>query len=220
MNRIIVLFVASLLFTAPAVAMAKPESNFGRMFAVVSKNSASDSVAPLNHQTNQELADLAQTMREATAIANPKGTTAGVTFFGQFMDHDLTLDTEPQPTDTVNVEGLLNAQVFPVRSRLGLRWRSEAESAALQWRQVPAGQGRQRYLSGPAPQSDGSAILVEHRNDENLIIGQMHLAILRLHNALVDKGMSFESARGRRSLGAYRYVVLNDYLPQIVGRRR
>ena len=31
------------------------------------------------------------------AIANPKGTTAGITFFGQFIDHDLTLDTLPQP---------------------------------------------------------------------------------------------------------------------------
>ena len=52
-------------------------------------------------------------MLEAAAITNPKGTTGGVTFFGQFIDHDLTLDTEPQPTDTVAVEGLLNARSFP-----------------------------------------------------------------------------------------------------------
>ena len=41
---------------------------------------------------------LAQEMDEkGVAIANPKGTTAGITFFGQFIDHDLTLDTSPQP---------------------------------------------------------------------------------------------------------------------------
>ncbi len=64
---------------------------------------------------------------------------------------------------------------------------------------------------------DGSAILVEHRNDENLIIAQIHLSFLRLHNSLVDQGMSFDEAR-QTVVGAYRYVVLNDYLPQIVGQ--
>ena len=60
---------------------------------------------------------------------------------------------------------------------------------------------------------------MEHRNDENLIIAQIHLAFLRLHNQLVDQGMSFDQAR-QTVVGAYRYVVLNDYLPQIVGQAR
>ena len=64
---------------------------------------------------------------------------------------------------------------------------------------------------------DGTAILVEPRNDENLIIAQIHLSFLRLHNSLVDQGMSFDEAR-QTVVGAYRYVVLNDYLPQIVGQ--
>ena len=40
------------------------------------------------------------------------GTTAAVTFFGQFIDHDLTLDNEPQPTETIDVEGLVNGRSF------------------------------------------------------------------------------------------------------------
>ena len=64
---------------------------------------------------------------------------------------------------------------------------------------------------------DGTAILVEHRNDENLIIAQIHLSFLRLHNALVDQGMSFGEAHDT-VVNAYRYVVLHDYLPQIVGQ--
>ena len=62
-------------------------SNFGRMF---------DTLEPLNQQTNEQLRLLAQDMREdpeVPPVANPKGTTAGITFFGQFIDHDLTLDT-------------------------------------------------------------------------------------------------------------------------------
>ena len=59
---------------------------------------------------------------------------------------------------------------------------------------------------------------MEPRNDENLIIAQIHLSFLRLHNSLVDQGMSFDEAR-QTVVGAYRYVVLNDYLPQIVGQK-
>ena len=57
---------------------------------------------------------------------------------------------------------------------------------------------------------------MEPRNDENLIIAQIHLSFLRLHNELIDQGMSFDEAHDT-VVEAYRYVVLNDYLPQIVG---
>ena len=62
----------------------------------------------------------------------------------------------------------------------------------------------------------GRAILVEARNDENLIIAQIHLSFLRLHNELIDQGMSFDEAHDT-VVESYRYVVLNDYLPQTVG---
>jgi Animal haem peroxidase len=68
----------------------------------------------------------------------------------------------------------------------------------------------------PRDPKTGQAVLVEPRNDENLIIAQIHLSFLRLHNTLVDQGMSFDEAQAT-VVNAYRYVVLNDYLPQIVG---
>ena len=68
----------------------------------------------------------------------------------------------------------------------------------------------------PRNPDTGPAILVEHRNDENLIIAQIHLSFLRLHNELIDQGMTFDEAHDT-VVEAYRYVVLNDYLPQIVG---
>ncbi len=64
---------------------------------------------------------------------------------------------------------------------------------------------------------DGSAIIADARNDENLIISQIQLSFLRLHNALVDQGASFDKAQ-QTVVGAYQNVVLNDYLPQIVGQ--
>ena len=193
------------------------QSSFGRMFPSGVSSEEKAALAPLNQQTNQQLADLAQTMLETDAIANPKGTSAGVTFFGQFIDHDLTLDTEPQPTDTVDVEGLVNGRSF------ALDLDSVYGGGSKQSPQLYDGD---KFLIGTATDDvspdlprnqDGSAILVEHRNDENLIIAQIHLSFLRLHNSLVDQGMSFDEAR-QTVVGAYRYVVLNDYLPQIVGQ--
>ena len=59
----------------------------------------------------------------------------------------------------------------------------------------------------PRDPDTGQAILVEPRNDENLIIAQIHLSFLRLHNELIDEGMSYEEAHDT-VVNAYRYVVL------------
>jgi hypothetical protein len=196
---------------------AQAPSSFGRMFPVGASTESSETLPPLNQQTNQQLADLAQTMLEGAAIANPKGTAAGITFFGQFIDHDLTLDTAPQPTENVEVESLVNGRTF------AFDLDSVYGGGPTKNPQLYKGD---KFLIGTATDgvspdlprnSDGSAILVEHRNDENLILAQIHLSFLRLHNSLIDQGMSFDQAR-QTVVGAYRYVVLNDYLPQIVGQ--
>jgi Animal haem peroxidase len=192
-------------------------SSFGRLFPVGETSEYSEVLPPLNQQTNEQLAELAQGMLEGVATDNPKGTSAGITFFGQFIDHDLTLDNEPQPTDTVDVEGLVNGRsfAFDLDSVYG--------GGPKKSPQLYDGD---KFLIGTAADGvspdlprnpDGSAILVEHRNDENLIIAQIHVSFLRLHNSLIDQGMSFDQAR-QTVVDAYRYVVLNDYLPQIVGQ--
>jgi Animal haem peroxidase len=184
-------------------------SSFGRMFG---------DLEPLNQQTNEQLRLEAQKMlEEQPAIANPKGTTGGITFFGQFIDHDLTLDTLPQPDAPVDVNTLVNGRTFAF----------DLDSVYGGGpKKSPQLYNGDKFLIGTATDgvspdlprnADGSAILVEHRNDENLIIAQIHLSFLKLHNSLIDQGMSFDQAR-QTVIGAYRYVVLNDYLPQIVGQ--
>ena len=204
---------------------AQLPSSFGRMFPVGVTTENTEVLPPLNQQTNEQLRQLAGEMQEVGATDNPKGTTAGITFFGQFIDHDLTLDNEPQPSATVDVEGLVNGRsfAFDLDSVYG---GGPKKSPQLYY--------GDKFLIGTATDGvtpdlprnpngkigdddDGTAILVEHRNDENVIIAQIHLSFLRLHNSLVDQGMSFDQAR-QTVVGAYRYVVLNDYLPQIVGQ--
>jgi Animal haem peroxidase len=220
MRKVLALSLTALLLVRAIPAEATPESNFGRMFAIVKKNANSGALTPLNQQTNEQLAALVQGMQEGAATNNPDGTMAGITFFGQFIDHDLTLDTEPLPAGQVDVEGLLNARSFPFDLDSVYGGGPNMSPQLYDGDKFKIGKAADGTSSDlPRIQTGddaGTAILVEHRNDENLIIAQMHLAILRLHNKLIDKGMSFDKAR-ETVVNAYRYVVLNDYLPQIVG---
>ncbi len=204
-----------------AMARKQPEveepSMFGRMFG---------DLEPLNQLTIDELKEIAcgdcvvggdDGMLEGPAIANPKGTTAGITFFGQFIDHDLTLDTSPQPDAPVDPTTLTNGRTFAfdLDSVYG---GGPSQSPQLydgdKFKIGVATDGVTPDL--PRDPITGQAILIEPRNDENLIISQIHLSFLRLHNELIDQGMSFDEAQ-TTVVDAYRYVVLNDYLPQIVG---
>ncbi|MGD9619105.1 MAG: peroxidase family protein [Mycolicibacterium sp.] len=191
-------------------------SMFGRMFPVVT-TSDTTALLPLNQQSDQELAGLAQTMLEVQTIANPKGTSAGLTYFGQFIDHDLTLDSAPSPTGTVDVESLVNGRTFAFDLDSVYGGGPKTSPQLYDGDKFLIGTASDGVSPDLPRNADGSAILVEARNDENLLIAQIHLSFLRLHNALVDEGMSFDRAQ-QTVVDAYRHVVLNDYLPQIVGQ--
>jgi hypothetical protein len=63
----------------------------------------------------------------------------------------------------------------------------------------------------------GAAYLGDPRNDENLIVAQLHTVFLRLHNRFMDAGMTFEQAR-RQTRWHFQWVIVHDYLPRIVGQ--
>ena len=61
------------------------------------------------------------------------------------------------------------------------------------------------------------AIIGDFRNDENLLVSQLQVAFLRLHNKLVDEVGSFEDAR-RATRYHYQWLVANEYLPSLCDR--
>ena len=73
--------------------------------------------------------------------------------------------------------------------------------------------------------SDGTAIIADPRNDQTLIILQLHVAFQMFHNKLVDlmrsngipRSAVFESAR-RLARWHYQWVVTHQFLPAIVGQ--
>ena len=72
--------------------------------------------------------------------------------------------------------------------------------------------------------SNGRAVIPEARNDENLIIVQLHKAIAQFHNRIVDHARAqgirrewvFETAR-RLTRWHYQWAVTHDFLPRFVG---
>ena len=136
-------------------------------------------------------------------------TPAGFTYFGQFVDHDVTRDENPLPATTFPIDQLNNVR-----------------NAKLDLDSV-YGPGSVRDLNdndkmrigpdgGDLPRgSDGRALIADSRNDENMIIAQLHLAFLKFHNAMVNLGMNFEDAR-RATINHYQWVVTYDFLPRVL----
>ena len=63
-------------------------------------------------------------------------------------------------------------------------------------------------------EDDRAAEIGDPRNDENLIVAQLHVAFLRAHNALIDQGKNFNQA-SRILRQHYQHLVLHDFLPRV-----
>src|SRR6185503_15840862 len=128
--------------------------------------------------------------------------TAGTTFFGQFVDHDVTFDlgsrlgepTRPEDSTNSRSPALDLDSVYgggPVRSpQLYCRRSSREPLAGIKLRVEHGG------LFEDLPRTaSGTAILGDPRNDEHVILAGLHAAFLMFHNEAVD----YVAARNRRS---------------------
>ena len=52
-----------------------------------------------------------------------------------------------------------------------------------------------RKRRSPKSEDDRAALIGDKRDDENLIIAQLHVAFLRAHNAIASQGNTFYDAR-------------------------
>lgn len=151
---------------------------------------------------------------------------AAVTYFGQFVDHDLTLDSTPlreagccEPIYTINYRApwLDLDHLYgdgPRSSRHHYLY--ESDDASFRIGHSPCG--------GPFDvpfTHDGRLALADERNGENIILRQIHAMFLGLHNAAVRElsptlppRERFDRARDRVRW-QYQWLVRNWYLPQI-----
>jgi len=212
----------------PRGADAPPtRGRFGKMFPGLSHQALSeDTISAL-----LEVIDASASVGENSTIP------AGFTYFGQFVDHDITYDATPQSqklldphaatsfrTPRLDLDSLYGSgprdQPFLYDSRPG---KDEGVKLLV---------GATRPWNGRAtlpdlPRNDQRRALIgDPRNDESIIIAQVHLLFIRFHNKVVDYlraqccGLSgtelFDEAR-RVVCWHYQWIVVHDLLRRYVG---
>ena len=115
--------------------------------------------------------------------------TAGTTFMGQFMDHDMTFDltsrlgVPTRPEDSVNTR----TPALDLDSVYGGGPSDDPELYTFERGHAPKFKIGFGGLFEDLPRtSKKTAIIADPRNDENLIIAGLHAAVLLFHNNAVD----------------------------------
>lgn len=162
------------------------------------------------------------------------GISAGYTYFGQFMDHDITFD----PVSVLQGRNDPNALVdfrTPALDLDCLYGRGPADQPYMYepdgktfrlgrllsqgFHQPATARDLPRFAGNPPDDNrPARALIGDKRNDENVIVSQLQGLFLRFHNRVVreNDGISFEDAQ-RIVRWHYQWAVVNDFLPTIVG---
>ncbi len=199
------------------------EGRFGRLFR---------QLKPAPDLSDKQLKDLAESMREPKGsggkLDNPK-IPAGYTYFGQFVDHDITFDPVSSLQRQNDPDALVDFRSprFDLDSVYGA---GPADQPYLydQPARLKLLIDKKNVKGEPDLQrnAEGVALTGDPRNDENIIVSQLQLAFLRFHNKVaakvaadksVPKEQKFETAQ-RLVRWHYQWVVLEDFLPRIAGK--
>lgn len=205
-------------------AFAKPGA-FGRMFPTL----------PYFEFDRTLLERLSNTMKAESPTPDveeggPNNPTisAGYTFLGQFIDHDITFDPTSSLERQNDPEAIYNFRT-PYLELDSLYGSGQNASPHLYDQTDP-----DKFLIGHDADNEpndlprniqGTALIGDPRNNENLIISQLHLIFLKFHNRVVDHlrahnipaGMIFEEAQ-RIVRWHYQWIVAHEFLPRIVGQ--
>ena len=157
------------------------------------------------------------------------GIPAAYTYFGQFIDHDLTFDPASSLQRQNDLDALVDYRTprFDLDSVYGRGpddqpYLYEDGSSFVLGRQLTGAAANPKAKDLPRSGSRRRAIIGDPRNDENVIVSQLQGLFLRLHNKLAtdsaNKNWSFERLQ-REVRFHYQWVVLNDFLPTIVDHK-
>ncbi|HEV8670206.1 MAG TPA: peroxidase family protein [Candidatus Limnocylindria bacterium] len=153
--------------------------------------------------------------------------TAGVTFFGQFMDLDVTFDSRSTlgtPTDPLATLNMKLAY-FDLDTIYGLgpfvtpQYYDVTDPAKLRIENGGIFEDLPRN-------AEGTAIIPDPRSDQNMMVSGLHCAFILFHNkavdyvrlqqGLIDPAAIYAEAR-RLTLWHYHWLILNEFLPLFIG---
>lgn len=207
---------------------------FGRMFPYLPPQTASE----------EALTALAHAMKDVafTASGDNVRLPAGYTYLAQFIDHDVSLDFASlgeRSRDPLAIENFRTPSLD-----LDSLYGCGPDCSPHLYSRNPKDGNRPgpKFLIGTTVQafrnfgnvrgglpndlprnSEGLALIADHRNDENLVLAQLHLAWLKFHNKVVDtldedlpSAAAFEAAR-QIVTWHYQWLVLHDFVERIAG---
>ncbi len=143
---------------------------------------------------------------------------SGFTYFGQFIDHDLTFDPNSKLQRENDPDALKNFRTprFDLDSVYGTG--PDDSPFLYDETNVKFLIGKNTVNEDDLPRnSQNVALIGDKRNDENLIVSQIQLSFLKFHNKVLDEVGDFEETR-RIVRWHYQWIVINDFLEKIVGK--
>ena len=187
-------------------------------------------------------------MVDADPGAPSANTPAVYTYWGQFVDHDLTANTDrnndvndirlnpqPLPPSTVrddlrnlrqpalNLDSLYgpgSVRDGDIKMKVGTVAQTKSDGSPLPGVKIPPLGDQARDL----PRQNKAAQLGDPRNDENLIVAQLHTAFLKFHNVAADWVAERHPDWRRKSVWVrakrltqwhYQWLTVNDFLREI-----
>jgi nucleoid-associated protein YgaU len=231
---------------------------FGFMFSDLQNDEAN--LLPRSPGTLKHLKGLGRAMKDPDANpARNSSIPAIYTYFGQFVDHDITMEQSPFSPVNLFAPKMVPLSVERIRRLKNLR-RPTLDLDSVYGPTsppgpepilIPATGGRNPIEIGlvtrptdplvniPArgrgtlrvrlkgddndllrlppntnKRLDRAARIGDPRNDENLIISQLHVAFLKAHNELVKEGKTFDQAR-QLLRQHYQHIVIHDFLKRV-----
>lgn len=159
----------------------------------------------------------------------PSSIPAVFTFVGQFIDHDLTLngvnllesqmaEVQTQATPLIDLDSVYGPRIDDADPTMSRKIPRDGDKLAVKPIEG-SDDGIDLMRSDPDINPDTGALelkalIGDKRNDENQIILQIHLLLIRLHNRFVDHGLSFDEAKVQTILH-WQSVVATEYLPLV-----
>src|SRR5580704_13417701 len=199
------------------------QGRFGRMF----RNLPAATFGDTDAESEKNLIVLATAM--SSEFDDPKdgpdaeesGIPALYTYFGQFIDHDITFDPMSSLIKDNDPDALVDYrnQALDLDNVYG-RGRGDQTymyDGAMKFLLGEPMSGSNNEAWDLPRNSQGRALIGDPRNDENSIVSQLQGLFLRFHNRLLadNPGISFEASQELMRFH-YQYMILEDFLPRII----
>lgn len=161
---------------------------------------------------------------------------AGMTFLGQFIDHDITFDptsslerqSDPECVENFRTPSLALDNIYGSGPGASPHLYDQSDGQGIKMLLEPLNvQGKEGIDKFDVPRnSQLTALIGDPRNDENLIVSQLQVLFLRFHNVLVDAlRVKFPSKSPSEIFNQaqelvrwhYQWIVLHEFLPLLCG---